>query len=445
MSRAAPISQLVTTTALRVSSLSAVIQERVASWNGRWVTDAGIAVAVTAVQLALLAVSWRHQQAGGSPGWAAYLLLGIGGMSLLARRRFPEAVLAVALGTALLAGAISNAGMIWIVPIAAFVNAVLARKRLAAILSLVIGYIVSFLPVGRTGTGGPSVTLAIGVAAWLLVLLAAAELVRIRRQRAAAVARSSQEQLLRQASEERVRMARDIHDVLAHNISVINVQANTALHLMDRQPERAREALTSIHDVSRQALAELRSVLGMLRSPGDGAPTAPSPGMSRVPDLIAAVQRAGLEVRLTVEGDVWPLPADADVAAYRIIQEALTNTSRHSASRTAGVLVRYQAASPSDEARDDGGVSIQVDDDGPARRARDHAAAPVRPAGGNGITGMIERAEALGGTLSAGTRPGGGFRVAAWLPARSPRPASAGMDSIAAAPAGPGSANGSRR
>ena len=416
--------------------------DRAAAGNRRWAADAAIAVAVTAVQLAVLSASFswnHHHHLQASPGLAAYLLLGIGGMSLLGRRQFPEGVLAVALGTALWAGVISGAGMIWIVPIAAFFNAVLARKRLAAILSLVVGYAYSFWPFR---SGSHSATLAIGVAAWLLVLLAAAELVRIRRQRAAAVARSSREQVLRQASEERMRMARDVHDVLAHNISVINVQANTALHLMDRQPERAREALTSIHEVSRQALAELRSVLGMLRSPDDGAPTAPSAGLSQLPDLIAAVRRTGLEVSLSVEGSTQPLAADADVAAYRIVQEALTNTFRHSAQRTARVLVRYDPA----------GLRIQVDDDGPARR--DHPAGSARPDGGNGITGMTERAQALGGTLLAAGRPDGGFRVSAWLPAPVPPAAAAGLDPIAAAvhwrpdgfaEAGPGSANGSGR
>jgi signal transduction histidine kinase len=331
---------------------------------------------------------------------------------------------------------------------------VLARKRLAAIGSLVIGYTARFWPFGRSGSAGHSVTLAIGVAAWLLVLLAAAELVRIRRQRAAAVASSSRELLLRQASEERMRMARDVHDVLAHNISVINVQANTALHLMDRRPEQAREALTSIHEVSRQALAELRSVLGMLRSPDDGAPTAPSPGLSQLPDLVAAVQRAGLEVRLSIEGDPWPLSADADVAAYRIVQEALTNTSRHSASRTARVLVRYEPGSLPAQGDEDApsapaGVRIQVDDDGPARRdwdrARDRPAGPARSGSGNGVTGMTERAQALGGTLRAARLPGGGFRVATWLPARAPLESASGRGPDARAASSRPAANGSSR
>src|SRR6202041_3236352 len=142
--------------------------------------------------------------------------------------------------------------------------------------------------------GHASAEVALAVAAWMLILLGIAELVRSRRQRAAAIAQSRQEQSRRQASEERMRIARDVHDVLAHNISVINVQANTALHLMDRQPERAREALTAIHEGSRQALGELRSVLGVLRADSDAAPLVPSPGLARLEELAAHARAAGI-------------------------------------------------------------------------------------------------------------------------------------------------------
>jgi signal transduction histidine kinase len=189
-----------------------------------------------------------------------------------------------------------------------------------------------------------------------------------------------------------------LHDVVSHNISVINVQANTALHLMDRQPERAREALTAIHDVSRQALAELRSVLGVLRADGQGAPLGPSPGLDRLDELASHAQTAGIAVQLVEEGAPRPVPAGVDVAAYRIVQEALTNTMRHSGGSTATVHLRYDADA----------LTIEVADDGTA----------VHPARmGNGMPGMTERARALGGTLEAGPSPGGGFRVLARLPA----------------------------
>jgi signal transduction histidine kinase len=201
--------------------------------------------------------------------------------------------------------------------------------------------------------------------------------------------------------------------VVAHNISVINVQANTALHLIDRQPERAREALSAIHEVSKQALAELRSVLGVLRETSTDAPLAPSPGLARLADLAASAGSAGLTVRIETDGERRQLPAEADAAAYRIVQEALTNSARHSAGSTATVYVRYQ----------EDGVVVQVDDGvaatgpAPAGPAAARSGGPGKDgSGGNGIAGMTERAHALGGWLQAGPRPGGGFRVLARLP-----------------------------
>lgn len=233
--------------------------------------------------------------------------------------------------------------------------------------------------------------------------LSAAELVRIRAKAAAALAEGWHPELLRQAGEDRMRMARDLHDVVAHNISVINVQANTALHLMDRQPERAREALLTINDVSRQALAELRSVLGVLRDTDEGTLGAPSPGLGRLDELAHTVRAAGLAVQVEQQGIRFPLPAHADLAAYRIIQEALTNAARHSGGVAATVLIRYGTKD----------VEIEVYDDGPAAGPE----MPVSPVSGsgNGIAGMTERAQASGGWLRAGPRPGGGFRVHALL------------------------------
>jgi signal transduction histidine kinase len=381
------------------------------AWPGhgrQLATDAAIALAVTAAQLGVLAASpsW-HGQHHPAPAWDVYLLLASASFVLVARRRFPVWVLAVSLAATLAAGAIGATGMIWIGLVAAFINAEMAGKRGAAAASLAIGYVASCWPpwqIGRPGQTG--VTFALGLAAWLLILLAIAELVRARRQRAAALHRSQDEQLRRRASEDRIRLARDLHDVLAHNISVINVQANTALHLMDRQPDRAREALTAIHAVSKQALSELRTVLGVLREGGmAAAPRAPSPGLARLPDLLTEVRSAGLAVALTVDGQPWGLPASQDIAAYRVVQESLTNVRRHSAAASAAVTILYEPA----------GLHIQVEDAGPA-------VSPSRPhdAGGHGIGGMRERVRELGGTLSAGTTPAGGFRVTAWLPADTP-------------------------
>jgi signal transduction histidine kinase len=229
-------------------------------------------------------------------------------------------------------------------------------------------------------------------------------------------------------SEERLAIARDLHDVVAHSISVINVQANTALHLMDRRPEQARAALSAIREVSGQALAELGPVLDALRDPGGGpagdrtagdgaargAPLAPVPGVARLDELAARARSAGFAVSVTARGTVRQLPAGVDAAAYRIVQEALTNTVRHSAGQSASVLLRYG----------DDDLEIEVADDGtgggPAAGGRPWAAvsgASGHRAAGKGLTGMAERARALGGSLDAGPRPGGGFRVLARLPA----------------------------
>jgi signal transduction histidine kinase len=195
-------------------------------------------------------------------------------------------------------------------------------------------------------------------------------------------------------------MARDLHDVVAHNISVINVQANTALHLMDRQPDRARSALATINDVSKQALVELRSILGVLRDVDEGAPLAPSTGLDHLDGLISRANATGLSIRVEEKGNRVSLPASVDLAAHRIIQEALTNTVRHSGATAAVVRITYGERA----------VTIEIDDDGRGDR-------PNRTNGARtGIVGMTERAHALGGRLEAGPQAGAGFRVKAWLP-----------------------------
>jgi len=374
----------------------------------RWLADGAIAVAVAALQVAGTYGAAHHH--GTSPSLLEYAVVALAGLVLVARRPYPVQVLAVTGALSVGYWALATIpSPIFLSDIVAFVTVVLARKRAAAVIALVAYYVgYQWLPTLTGVHPAPSALEAILAAGGLVVLLGAAELLRLRRQRAAAIAASRQDQALRRASEERLRIARDLHDVVAHNISVINVQANTALHLIDRQPERAREALTAIHEVSKQALTELRSVLGVLRDAGGNAPLAPSPGLARLADLAGSAEAAGLTVRVQHDGERRPLPAEVDLAAYRIVQEALTNSARHSAGSTATVYVRYR--------EDD--IVVQVDDGGTAS-----GPAPARPgrpgkdgSGGNGIAGMTERAHALGGSLHAGPRPGGGFRVRALLP-----------------------------
>ena len=376
----------------------------------RWAVDAAIAAAVTAAEIGGTHASASTHPGHGGAGIATYVVLAVGGMSLVARRRYPEAVLAVTLAAALTAAALkagtAGGGSVgWLALIVAFFTAVLARRRAAAIASLVIGYVISVWPpwlIGQPGHATAQFAVWLGVS--LVLLLAAAEVIRSRAQRLAALERSRQEELRRRAGEERMAMARDLHDVVAHSISVINVQANTALHLMDRQPDRARSALTTINEVSKQALVELRSVLGVLREADQSAPRAPAPGLGRLADLVDTAAATGLTVRVEESGQRAPLPADVDLAAYRIVQEALTNTARHSGGAKATVRIAYSQAA----------LVVEVDDDGALRSA---GRSPAHVNGsGRGIAGMTERAAALGGTLRAGPRPGGGFRVAAVLP-----------------------------
>jgi signal transduction histidine kinase len=369
----------------------------------RWAVDAAIAAAVTAAQLGATYAGSSWHPGSARAGTLSYVLLAVGGAALILRRRYPVGVLAVTLATTLWAAG-QHGGTIYLALIVAFFTAVLAKKRIAAIASLVIGYAASVWPFLIGESRHSSAMSAVGLAAGLIFLLSAAELIRSRNQRTVALARSRAEELRRLAGEERMKMARDLHDVVAHNISVINVQANTALHLMDRQPERARMALTTINDVSKQALVELRSVLGVLRDVDETAPRSPSPGLARLGDLVDSAAAAGLTVHVEPPDEPAPLPAEVDLAAYRIVQEALTNSARHSGGSTATVRISQQ----------NGGLLVEVADNGKARHSGSGS--------GHGIAGMTERAKVLGGTLHAGPRPGGGFGVRAWLPVERSEP-----------------------
>jgi signal transduction histidine kinase len=367
-------------------------------WDRHWSIDAVIAIVVAAIQVGATYAAATHQVR--SISILGYLLLAVAGLVLVARRRFPVTVLALTYAASVSFWMTTDLrGLIFLADIVAFMTVVLARKREAAVVALV-GYYVGYLwlPVLAGTHPAPPPAVATGAAAGLVALLGVAEWLRLRRQRSDAVVRGREEEALRRTSEERMRIARELHDVVAHNISVINVQANTALHLMDRQPERARNALTTINEVSKQALVELRSVLGVLRQVDDDAPRAPSPSLERLDELAAATEADGFFVKVEQLGAADSLPASIDLAAFRIVQEALTNAVRHSGGSHAFVHVEHGEAA----------LIVQVDDDGRnARRAS---------VSGNGIVGMTERAHALGGTLEAGPTIGGGFRVRAWLP-----------------------------
>jgi signal transduction histidine kinase len=207
------------------------------------------------------------------------------------------------------------------------------------------------------------------------------------------------------AAAERARIARELHDVIAHNVSVMVVQADGASYTLDTDPARAREALAAISATGRQALAEMRRLLGVLRREVDGASSvrAPQPGMGELSELLDQARGAGLPVSFTVEGDPQPLPGGVALAAYRIVQESLTNTRKHAGPVTsASVLLRYSPDA----------VVLAISDDG----LGDLGGTVPPGAPGHGLTGMRERVALYGGSVTAGPRPGGGFEVVATLP-----------------------------
>jgi signal transduction histidine kinase len=379
--------------------------------------DTRVAAIVAAIEIAG-SVGASHR-GGGEHGcwWAstcqppahldagAFVLLALAPLALILRRFHPRGVLAFVFAMTLVYVALNYPqGPNYVSLIVAFMAAVIAGDRLAAGAAVLAGWAMYlWLPAALGHTSLPTVLAALAVGAWLIVLFAAAEAIRERRQRAAEARQAREREARRRADEERLRIARELHDVLAHNISLINVQSGVALHLIDDQPEQARSALSAINQASADALREVRSVLGVLRGNREQAPLAPTVGLGQLDELVSRAAAAGVEVALRVGGDRRPLPASVDLAAFRIVQESLTNVVRHAGASAATVELTYG----------DGELQIQIDDDGRGTGlASDDGS-------GSGIAGMRERAAALGGEFEAGPLSDGGFRVRARLPIRS--------------------------
>jgi signal transduction histidine kinase len=402
------------------------------SWPGDWRRDRGrvnrrglfLPILVGLIQLTGTLVPHARSSTAAVPD-LAYVLLLIGPAALIWRRTQPVPVYAVTLATTAiyLAVDVPRGPFFLATVIALFTAARRAPNWLIWLLST-IAY-VAYVAVSRLLTsvaGVPTVRPSFGgyvvVAVVSFVLVAFAEGARIRseafREMARArqeAARAQEEQERRQASDERLRIARELHDVLGHHLSLINVRAGVALHLLESRPEQVRDALDAIKLASAEALREVRGVLATLTPTGDSdsaAPRAPMPGLADLDRLVDEARAAGLPVTVDREPTSRPVPPEVDRAAYRIVQEALTNVRRHAGSAaTATVSVHFGPMS----------LTIRVDDDG----AND----TTTPDGtGNGIPGMRERAAAFGGSLSAGPRPGGGFTVEVTLPV-GPDPATA--------------------
>ncbi|OKI53772.1 sensor histidine kinase [Micromonospora sp. CB01531] len=359
------------------------------------VRDWTIAAGVAAI---LLVTGLSGQHSATNLDLLGYALLTAGGLALAACRRAPLPVLVV---TGLCAVGYQAAG--FDVPAVAFLFAVYAAVRAGhrTITVAVSVIMLAALPLAAMASGlhdtGEAFARARGVLelAWLIAAGAAGEALRQAERRADEAERTREETARRRANEERLHIARELHDSLTHQISVIKVQAEVAVHLARKRGEQVPEALLAIREAGREAARELRATLEALRDDDKSPPH----GLDHVPELVQRARTTGLDATLTIEGHRNDVPAAVDRTAYRIVQESLTNIARHAAAATASVRIDYRPDA----------LAIRVDDDG-------RATPDTAPVPGVGLLGMRERVTALGGHLRAEPRSEGGFSVQAELP-----------------------------
>lgn len=346
----------------------------------------------------------------GPPSAAAYVVAVVMCAVLPLRHRAPLAALVITTVCGLLVapvGLLLTPVVIAPAAVTAYALAVRDERQAAAAIPLAAVLLVSTTPLVETlswqdatrlGTV-VAVPLVAGVLGWSVqnrrAYLGAVE------ERARRAEKSRESEARRRVAEERVRIARELHDLVAHQITLANAQAMVAAHVFETRPEQTRKSLEDLIETTRNALDDLRATVGLLRQSGDAvAPAEPVPGLSRLPTLLESFRRAGLEVSVHEEGTARPLPPGVDLTAFRIVQEALTNVTKHAGSGTARVRLVWGRER----------LTITVADDGTNART-----VPDRPPG-YGLIGMRERAIAAGGHLSASRRPEGGFLVVADLP-----------------------------
>lgn len=358
---------------------------------GDWVL--GVSVAAL-----MVGTGWSEESSGTGLDLLGYALLALGGLALVARRRAPVVVLAV---TALCAFGYRAAGfdVLAVAYLVAVYGAVRAGHRaltLTTSVALLVTLHLTSLAV-REGPVGEALVQARGTLeiAWLIAAFAAGEAVRQAECRAEAAERTREETARRRADEERLHIARELHDALTHQISIIKLQADVAVHVTRRRGEEVPEALLAIQEAGREACRELRATLEVLRDDD----TTPPRGLDHVPELVERARAVGVDTSLTISGQRQAMPTAVDRTVYRIVQESLTNIARHAAASTASVLIVHRPDS----------LAIRIDDDG-------GAVPGTTPVPGMGLLGMHERVTALGGRLRAEPREEGGFTVHAELP-----------------------------
>ncbi len=374
--------------------------------------DAAIAVALTVIAVAA-AYGEAHPTNPGAyftgghhlphtPD-AAFLLVIMAGAVLAWRHRYPLLVLVISTAAVVVYSLLGYVnGVALLLPAVAMGTAatlwpIRRSAAWAVALTLVLmGATAANNPLGATSGG------FVIIPANMAVALFAGIAIGNRRAYIESLRERAAREAHRQIDEERLRIARELHDVVAHTMATINVQASAATQLLRDRPEQAAESLAAIRAASKDGLRELRAILNVLRDADEPAdPTRPAPGLARLDALAAGVRAAGLPVTVTVTGQARELPAVTDLAAFRIIQEALTNAVRHAGPATAAVSVRYGAAD----------LSVEITDTG-------QGGSPASGANGtgHGLRGMRERAAAAGGTIEIGPGPSSGFRVAAEFP-----------------------------
>ncbi|MEU4078174.1 two-component sensor histidine kinase [Streptomyces venezuelae] len=362
------------------------------------VRDGLIAVGVAAALL-ITGVSGQHPATG--VGLLGYVLLAVGGLALAAGRRAPVAVLAV---TGVCAVGYQAAG--FDVAAVAFLFAVYAAMRAGHRLVTVAMSVavMASLPLAALVSGlhdaGEAFAQARGALqiAWLIAAGAAGEALRQAEQRADEAERTREEAARRRADEERLHIARELHDSLTHQISVIKVQSEAAVHVARKRGEPVPDALLVIREAGREASRELRATLEALRDDD----TTPPHGLDHIPELVERAGRTGVRTTLTIQGRRHGVPAAVGRTLYRIVQESLTNVARHADATAASVHIDYRPDA----------VALRIDDNG-------KATPDIDPVPGIGLLGMRERVTALGGSLRAAPRDEGGFTVRAELPVES--------------------------
>ncbi|HVX42634.1 MAG TPA: sensor histidine kinase [Mycobacteriales bacterium] len=374
------------------------------------VRDIVLALACAFIGIVGSFAAGRHQPEAHAMDTLGAVIVAIAAFGLSIRGSHPLVTLAIAYAATLIYRLIGfPQSPMWLALVVALFTVVSHGRRWIGWAMIAVGYgtLLWFPPVVND-QGFPHLGFAVGVLAWVLLLITAAEVTRVRRDRAGEAVQRREAESLARVTEERLRIARELHDVLAHNISMINVQAGVALHLLDEHPEQGRAALNTIKTASKDTLTELRSILGVLRSVDEVEDRAPSHRLADLEALLVRIRGTGLEVALLIEGESRETSASVDLAGYRIVQESLTNVTRHSQATSATVRLIYGTED----------LVIQVQDNGVRDTGlRDTGAPGSDPTPGNGITGMRERARALGGDVEAGFGPdGAGFRVQARLP-----------------------------